>query len=303
MIPGVLRFHNPMCALVWLALFVPGHRFGGALGLLLPAAVVLIGGPALFASPSPWERRAPSRQAAAIFFLLVLIDAVSYAYSLAFNGVRTGALDALGLARPFAAGLFAVYLIRHYDASVREAMERALLGAVYLALFLLSIGARSWFLFEPVSFMGYLAAMAAIYFLFFSRARLRLAHAAASVLVILFSAPPALGSMREALDYFWRSPVFGWGPAQYEPMSSLGNQYLRWLLRNGVLGAGLIFFGLGLVAFRLLRALWDDRNRLLGATFFLGFAAGMLLAGAFLEDFRLFALTGFMIASMHEEAK
>lgn len=302
MTPGVLRVHNPMSALVWLALFIPGHLFGGRLGLVLPAAAVLLGAVALLTLPSPWERRGPSRQAAAIFFLLFLSDALSCAYSAAFNGVRTGALDLLALARPLAAGLFTVYLIRHYDASVREALERALLGAVYLALFLLSIGSRSWFLFEPVSFMGYLAAMAAIYFLFFSRARLRLAHAAAAGAVVLFSAPPALGSMREALDYFWRSPVFGWGPARYEPMSSLGGQYLRWLLRGGVLGAGLIFFGLGLVAFRLLRALWDDRSRLLGATFFLGFAAGMLLAGAFLEDFRLFALTGFVIASMHEEA-
>jgi len=84
-------------------------------------------------------------------------------------------------------------------------------------------------------------------------------------------------------------------------MSGLGNQYLRWLLRGGLLETGLILAGLALVSFRLLRALWDDRERLLGATFFLGFTAGMLLAGAFLEDFRLFALTGFLIAGMHED--
>lgn len=302
MISGDLRPRNSLSALVWLALFVPGHLFGGRLGLALPAAAVVLGATALLTSPSPWERRGPSRQAGVIFFLLFLLESVSTAYSAAFNGIRTGPLDVFGLARPLVAGLFTVYLIRHYDADVRKSLENALAAAMYTALFLLSVGARGRFLFEPVELMGYLASLAAIRFVFFSRAPLRWAHAAAAAAVVLFSAPPALGSLREALGYFWRSPVFGWGPAHYEPMSSLGNQYLRWLLRGGVLGAGLIFCGLGLVAFRLLRALWDDRNRLLGATFFLGFAAGMLLAGAFLEDFRLFALTGFLIADMHEEA-
>lgn len=301
MTPGALRPRNPLSALVWLALFVPGHLFGGKLGLVLPAAVVVLGAAALLTSPSPWERRGPSRQAGVIFFLLFLLETVSTAYSAAFNGIRTGVLDALGLARPLVAGLFTVYLIRHYDAAVRKSLEGALAAAMYTALFLLSIGARGRLLFEPPHLMGYLASLAAIHFLFFSRAPMRRAHAAAAAAVVLFSAPPALGSAREALGYFWRSPVFGWGPALYEPMSFLGNQYLRWLLRGGVLGAGLIFCGLGLVAFRLLRSLWDDRNRLLGATFFLGFSAGMLLAGAFLEDFRLFALTGFLIADMHEE--
>jgi len=301
MMTGVLRLHNPMSALVWLALFVPGHLFGGRLGLLLPAAAVLLGAVALFTLPSPWERRSPSRQAGALFFLVFLVEALSFAYSAAFNGIRTGGLDALALTRPLAAGLFTVYLIRHFDGTVRDALERALLCAVYLSLFLLTIGARAWFPFEPVHHMGYLAALAAIHFVFFSRLPLRRAHAAAATAVVLFSAPPALGSLREALDYFWRSPVFGWGPARYEPMSGLGNQYLRWLLRGGLLETGLILAGLALVSFRLLRALWDDRERLLGATFFLGFTAGMLLAGAFLEDFRLFALTGFLIAGMHED--
>ena len=36
-----------------------------------------------------------------------------------------------------------------------------------------------------------------------------------------------------------------------------------------------------------------------GAAVFLGSPAGMLMAGAFLEDFRLFAVTSFLIAGMH----
>jgi len=301
--PGVLRLHNPMCALVWLALFVPAHFLGGALGLVLPAAVLVIGGPALFASPSAWERRAPSRQAGLVFFFLFLADAVSYAYSLAFNGVRTGWVDALSLARPLAAGLFSVYLIRHYDDSVGESLEKALLGAIYLSVFVFSTGLSPRHLFEPVPLLGYLAALAAIWFAFFSRTRLRLAHAAAAAVVVLFCAQTAPLPAREALEYFRRSPLLGWGPAVLEPTSALGNQYLRWALRGGLVGAAVIFAGLCAVAFRLLRATWHDRRRLIGSAVFLGFAAGMLMAGAFLEDFRLFVLTGFLIAAMHEAKK
>ena len=295
--PGVLRLRNPMSAAVWLALFVPWP-------FVLPAAVLVLGGVILFTHQAPWEARRPAREAAAIFFLLGLCGLVSYAYSMAFNGVRTGPLDLWALARPLFAGVFAVYLIRHHDGCVRESLEAALLAGIYLTLFQRTSGMLSaWPLFEPAQSMGYLAALAAIHFVFFSRAPLRLAHAAAAATVVLFCIPPGLESPREALALFGRSPVFGWGPASYEPASALGNQYLRWLLRGGVLGAGLILIGLCFVAFRLLRDAWDDRRRLLGAAVFLGFAAGMLMAGAFLEDFRLFALTGFMIAGMHAEAR
>lgn len=300
MIPGMLRIHNPMSAVVWLALFIPGQVFDGRLGLVFPAVVFLLGCVILFTSPSPWETRGAARQAASIFFLLALLDAVSCAYSTAFNGIRTGPGDLWALSRPVFSGVFTVYLIRHYDASVRKSLETALTAAVYCTLFLRSLGVRDWSLFESSQSLGYLAVLAAVHFLFFSRAPLRFAHAASSVAVVLFSMPTGPGSSREAAAYFWRSPVFGWGPAFYEPMSSLGNQYLRWLLRNGVLGTGLILIGLSLVAFRLLRATWDDRLQLPGAAVFLGVTAGMLMAGAFLENSRLFMLTGFLIAGMHE---
>lgn len=300
MIPGVVRLHNPMSAVVWLAVFVPGHMLDGRIGYFFPAAVLLLGGVILFTQPALWEARRPAREAGVIFFLMLLSDAVSCAYSMAFNGVRSGPMDLWALARPLFAGVFTVYLIRHHDDSVRRSLEKALLGALYFTLFLRTTGSRSWSLFEPAQSMGYLAALAAIHFAFFSRAPLRLAHAAASATVVLFCIPPGLAPSREAMAMFWRSPVFGWGPAFYEPVSSLGNQYLRWLLRGGVLGTALILIGLSLVGFRLLRDAWNDRRRLLGAAIFLGFAAGMLMTGAFLEDFRLFVLTAFMIAGMHE---
>lgn len=292
--PGVLRLHNPMSALVWLALFVPAPY-------VLPAAVLALGGVILFSQPAPWEARRPAREAAAIFFLLLLFDAVSYVYSLAFNGARSGPMDLWALARPLFAGTFAVYLIRHHDDHVRRSLERALTGAIYLTLFLRTTGLFSWSLFEPAQSMGYLAALAAIHYLFFSRAPLRLAHAAASATVVLFCIPPGLASPGETAALFWRSPVFGWGPAAYEPASTLGNQYQRWLLRGGLLSGAVILTGLAFVGFRLLRDAWDERRRLLGAAVFLGFAGGMLMAGAFLEDFRLLVLTGLLIAGMHGE--
>lgn len=298
--PGVFRLHNPMSAVVWLALFVPAHALGGRLGPVLPVAALILGGVILFTQPALWGVRRPTREASTIFFLLLLADAMSYAYSMAFNGVRSGPMDLWALSRPLFTGVFTVSLIRHHDDSVRKSLESALLGTIYITLFLRTTGIWSWSLFEPAPSMGYVAALAAIYFVFFSRAPLRLAHAAASATVVLFCIPPILESSREALELFRRSPVFGWGPAYYEPMSTLGNQYLRWLLRGGLLGTGLIMIGLCFVGFRLLRDSWSDRRRLVGSAIFLGFTAGMLMAGAFLEDFRLFALTAFLIAGMHE---
>lgn len=303
MISGAFRLHNPMSAVVWLAVLLPGHLFGGHAGLVFPAAAAVLGALILFNQPARWEARRPAREAAAVFFLLLLSDAVSYAYSLAFNGAATGPLDAWALARPLFAGVFAVHVIRHHDERVRRSLESALLAAVYLTLFLRTTGLSTWSLFDPVQSMGYLAALAAIHFVFFSRAPLRLAHAAAAATVVLFCMPPGLEPSREALTLFRRSPLFGWGPACYEPASSLGNQYLRWLLRGGLAGAGVVLAGAVLVGFRLLRDAWNDRRRLLGAAVFLGFTAGMLMAGPFLEDFRLFALTGFLVAGMHEDAR
>jgi len=301
--PGVMRFQNPMSALVWLALFVPAHLFGGRLALVLPVAAILIGAPALLSRPSPWEARRASRLAMMFFLILSLLDVVSFAYSAAFNGVRSGFGDVFALSRYPIMGLFVVHLIRHYDEAVRKSLEAGLAVAVYYTLFLYTIGARDWFLFVPSQFVGYIAALSVIHFLFFSRAPLKRAHAAASIGVTVLSAPSVLSSSREALVYFWKSPVFGWGPALYEPMSSLGNQYVRWMVRGGGLSLSLILIGLMIVCFYVLRAAWNDRLHLVGGAIFLGFTAGMLLAGAFLEDFRLFVITSFLIAGMFGDVR
>ena len=96
-----------MSAVVWLALFVPGYRLNDSPASVsfLPTVVLLLGGTALFTQASPWETRRPARQAVAFFFLLALLDALSYTYSLAFNGVRTGPWDMIALARPLVAGV------------------------------------------------------------------------------------------------------------------------------------------------------------------------------------------------------
>lgn len=305
--PGVLRLHNPMSALVWLALFVPAHLWGGGLAFVLPAASLLLGGAMLYTQPALWEARRPAREAGAVFFLLVLADALSYVHALAFNGVSTGPLDLWALARPLFAGVFTVYLIRHHDDSVRRTLESALMGAVYFTLFLRTIGAKTGYLFEPPESMGWLAALAAIHFLFFSSAPRAKIHAAVCAAVVFLSMPPGLVSQRTAVSLFWRHPLLGRGPASYEPVAA-GSQYLTWLLRGGVLGGAVILAGLSIVVFRLLRGAWrdrrrTDRRRLVGAAVFLGFAAGMLMAGSFLEDFRLYALTAFLVAAMHEDPR
>lgn len=109
-----------------------------------------------------------------------------------------------------------------------------------------------------------------------------------------------LTQAREALAYISRSPVFGWGPSKYETMAYVDNQYLLWLLRNGAVGTGLILTGFVLLAWRLLRGARGDLMRLAGTAAFLTSVALMLLAGQFLDNFRLFFLTGFMAAAISE---
>ncbi|MEK7389808.1 MAG: hypothetical protein AAB036_08915 [Elusimicrobiota bacterium] len=302
MIGGVLKLHNPMGGLVWLALFLPGNLLEGRLALVLPAAAVLLGAAILPTQPSGWETRRPARQAAMIFCFLALLDLISYAYSLAFNGVRTGSADFFALSRPLYQGVFVVYLIRHYDASVRKSMEAALAGALYVSLFLLSLGVSNWAIFGSPSFMGFLAFLWAIDCLFFSRAPLRLVHAVSSILLVLLAAPSMMGNVHSSAAFPRGSPILGWGPASYEPMLSYGNQYVRWYLRNGVVGISVILVAAGFVAFHLVRDRWDDRDRRAGAALFFCCLVVMLMIGPFLDDFRLFVLTAFLIAGMRKEA-
>lgn len=347
----ILRLPNPMSAVVWLAFLVPAALFGGWVDRSFGVAAFLLGGAVLFAKPSPWEARKPSMRAIKIFLLLEFLCVVSAVYSAAFNGIQIGPRDCFEFLRPLFLGVFVVYLIRHYDAQVRGAMEWAMIAALYCSL-----------LFPSADPQGYVSILTLCYLLFFSRLRLRFLHAATALLVVFFSGDPrawtaalfvlaTLLSVRlyqglarrrlkfavslslviyalllagaavcvrakmgggaviptapaqQALEFIRRSPVFGWGPAAYGRIPSRDNQYLLWLLKGGVLGAGLILAGLALSGYRLLRAASGDLTRLAGAAAFLGSVALMLASGPFLESFRLFFLTAFFMAGMHEASR
>lgn len=127
---------------------------------------------------------------------------------------------------------------------------------------------------------------------------LRFAPARAAALEAPHSVAPAA-----ALRHIQFSPLLGWGPARYEPASSVQNQYLLWAVRGGALSLAVILAGLGLAAYSLLRAASGDLRRLLGVCVFLVSAGLLLLSGQFLESWRLFLLTGFFVAGVHEASR
>ena len=175
----ILRFPNPMSAVVWLAFFLPASLLGGWVDRTFGAALFVLGGAALLAKPSPWETRKPSAQALKVFLLLELLYVVSFAYSAAFNGALFGLRDYFELLRYVFLGVFAAYLIRHYDAQVRGAMEWAMLAALYFSLAL-----------PPADPQAYVAIMTLCWLLFFSRLRLRHLHAVTALFVVFLSGGP-----------------------------------------------------------------------------------------------------------------
>lgn len=336
-----LRLPNPMMFVVWPAFLLPARLWGWESERAFAGAVFLLACAVLSSMPSPWEARRTSRQTVVFFLLLECLYLISYLYSMAFNGVSTGVRDFGELARYLLLGTFAVYVIRHYDGSARRATEAAMTAALYVSLFL---PANAGF--------GYVSTMTLCYLLFFSRARLRLLHSVAALLVVWIAGVPSLTAawfvvsaalafrlhqelsrrglrfaarsslaafvLLLALPLAWfsstsrarpaaeirqiirRSPVFGWGPAQYELMPSVENQYLFWTLRGGALGAGLILLGLAFACFFLLRSASGDPERLVGAAAFLASVALMLAAGRFLESYQGFLVTAFLMAGMHQ---
>jgi hypothetical protein len=171
-----VRLPNPLSAVVWLAFFLPSAAWGGWLDRAFGGAVFVLACSVLVSKASPWEARKPSLLAAKFFFFLQLLAVFSFLYSAAFNGVQFAARGWFDLARPALLGAFVVYLIRHYDARVRAAMEWAMLSAVYAALFIPSVDPR-----------GYAALLTLCWLLFFSRLRLRFVHASAALVVVFFS--------------------------------------------------------------------------------------------------------------------
>ena len=346
-----VRLPNPLSAVVWLSFFIPASLYGGWADRSFAAAVFLLGCAVLISKPSPWEARKPSALTLKIFLLLEFLYAVSAMYSAAFNGTQMVSRDYFELLRYLFLGVFLVYLIRHFDAQVRRAMEWAMTAALYFSL-LFPFG-------DP---HGYVSTLTLCWLLFFSRLRLRFLHAATALLVVFFSggggswtaavlilsvaisvrlyrilvrrrvkyaaqlslvlgclllagpavylragraaAPaPARGSSSEtiAYQYIRRSPVFGWGPTE-DALIPGRSQYLFWTLKGGALGAGLILAGLVIAGYCLLRAVSGDLGRFAGAAAFLGSVALMLAMGRFFESFRLFFLTAFFMAGMHESS-
>lgn len=213
--PAVFRLPNPMRGLVWLALLIPGHLFdwwverGFAAGVFLVACLVLM------TKGTTWEARAASRKASVVFFLVQFLYVTSYVYSVAFNGIQTGVRDYFELARYLILWAFTVYVIRHFDGTVRKTVETALSASLYYSLFVLALYLhpvpgltpffRGWLYagtktfvaefgsqlrlaapFENPNFLGFVATLTICWLLFFSKSRLRLAHIAAGLLVAFF---------------------------------------------------------------------------------------------------------------------
>jgi hypothetical protein len=279
-----------MIAIVWLVFLLPARLLAGRFDFALAIAVFAVACVVLRVMPSPWESRTPARHAALIFAGLQFLYFISYLYAQAFKGALLGPQDLFELPRWLLLGGFVVYLIRHYGASVRAATESAMTAALY----------GSWLLFETSGERTYVAALTLCYLLFFSRARLRFLHAAAAVAVILLSgAHLSWATSAEVMRLIRLSPVLGWGPARSEAVFASCSQYLLWIARGGVFGAGLILAGLCLITDRLLRGEDDLRRRAVVAAF-LSCGALLLLSGPYLNSYRLCFLTALLIAAAHE---
>ena len=288
-----IKLPNPLCVAVWLAFLLPwrlmGDRFDFPLALIFFSVASVV----LWIKPSPWESRAPGREAALIFGGLQFLYGISHLYALAFKGAQSGLQNFLELPHWLLLGVFVVYLIRHYDASVRTATESAMTAALY----------GSMLIYETAGERTYITALTLCYLLLFSRSRLRYLHAATAVVVLILTGTRlSWASSPDVLRLIRLSPLFGWGPARYEIVATVSNQYQLWFVRGGALGACLIAAGLGLVTYRLLYS-EDDLRRRAAVAVFLACGALLLLSGPYLDSYRHFFATAFLIAAVHEQVR
>ncbi len=287
-----VTLRNPMIAIVWLVFLLPGRFVGMRLDLALAVAVAAVAGATLWTKPSSWESRAPARRAFVLLGVLQGLYVFSYLYALAFKGAQTGPQDILDLPRWLLLGTFVVYLIRHHDASVREATDSAAAAAAY----------ASWFLFDVPGERAYAAALCLCYLLLFSRSKKKYVHAAAAAVSFAFAgARLGWSAPADALRHVRLSPFLGWGPGRYELLSPAG-QYVTWLAKDGALGALLIAGGLLWAFSRLLRDEDDLRRRAALAAILLC-GALLLMSGPYLDSFRLLFMTSFLFAAVHEHGE
>lgn len=99
---------------------------------------------------------------------------------------------------------------------------------------------------------------------------------------------------KEAWELFVESPAIGTGSAKYSEIDVIDNQYMTWLLRTGLFGFVMLLLIFGRVAIAQVRAARRSNRQLGVASFWIG-AGVMLLAGAFLENFRLMFLFWYFV--------
>lgn len=212
---AILRLPNPMIAVAWLAIFVPGHLCQWWVERAFAAAVAVLGAFILFGMPSSWKSWAAARQASAFFFLIQFLFLFSFIYAIAFMGIETGPRDYFEAGRYLILWVFIVYVMRHYDDRVRRATETATAAMLYYSLFvalcyLRPVPVVSEFFrhqlyaqtktfvnyfgtlrlaapFENPNFLGFVTVQVLAYMLFFSRSPIRLIHCAAALLVVYFT--------------------------------------------------------------------------------------------------------------------
>lgn len=210
------RLPNPMVFLIWLTVFVPGHMYEWWVERAFTAFFCLTASFLMLIKGSPWERRRPAVRALLLLFLVQFFYISAYAYSVAFNGIATGARDYFELARYLFVGIFAVYVIRHFDRSARRAVESAVIVMPYVSIVVLAAFMWNLPVLTPVlkgviyantktsiipeygtlrlaapytnpNFLGFALTLSICYLVFFSRAPLRFAHAGLAVMTVFYT--------------------------------------------------------------------------------------------------------------------
>lgn len=111
------------------------------------------------------------------------------------------------------------------------------------------------------------------------------------------SATEHLANYARAFENFAQAPILGTGPSKYAVMDVVDNQFLLWLMRNGLVGTLMIIgflIGAFIFQFRCCRTLQHQ----FGVFAFWGASFGFYLTGAFLNNFRLAMIFALLIGAI-----
>jgi O-antigen ligase len=98
------------------------------------------------------------------------------------------------------------------------------------------------------------------------------------------------------------SLIWGLGPSKYSLTTVVDNQYLMWITRQGIIGVVIIAIGILSLFIHMLKFSKTTLHTYGIITFF--FAVGLFcMTGAFLNNFRLFLLTIFLVAVIMDRCK